>query len=109
VFGLPGHPTSALVIFREVVAPLLRPAAEGRPDTFSTVQARLARNLPSQAGREDFVRVRLEQHEGEWRAAPLLGPSALISSLVQADGIVRVPAEAEGLYAGEIVEVELLT
>jgi len=28
---------------------------------------------------------------------------------VQADGIVRVPAEAEGLYAGEMVEVELLT
>ena len=109
VFGLPGHPTSALVIFREVVAPLLRPAREGRPDTFATVQARLARNLPSQAGRQDFVRVRLERHEGEWRAAPVLGPSALISSLVQADGIVRVPAEAEGLYAGEMVEVELLT
>jgi len=109
VFGLPGHPTSALVIFREVVAPLLRPAREGRPDTFATVQARLDRNLPSQAGREDFVRVRLARREGEWRAAPVLGPSALISSLVQADGIVRVPAEAEGVYAGEIVEVELLT
>jgi len=109
VFGLPGHPTSALVIFREVVAPLLRPAAASLPDAFPTVPARLARNLPSQAGREDFVRVRLERREGEWRAVPVLGPSALISSLVQADGIIRVPAEAEGLYAGEMVEVELLT
>jgi molybdopterin molybdotransferase len=105
IFGLPGHPVSALVIFRELVSPLLR-GAVAEPAPPATVRARLARNIPSQAGREDLVRVRLEQREGEWQAVPLLAPSALISSLVQADGLVRVPAAAEGLYAGEMVEVE---
>ncbi len=108
VFGLPGHPTSALVIFRELVAPVIALAtgAEIRP---ATVAARLTRNISSQAGREDLVRVTLEERAGEWHATPLLAPSALISSLVRAHGIVRVPAEAEGLYAGDCVEVELWT
>jgi len=107
VFGLPGHPTSALVIFRELVAPLIALATrvQIRP---TTVAARLTRNISSQAGREDLVRVTVEERDGEWHATPLLAPSALISSLVRAHGLVRVPAEAEGLYAGDSVEVELL-
>jgi molybdopterin molybdotransferase len=116
VFGLPGHPTSALVMFRELVGPLIALAtgAEACPPAAwlarpPTVTARLARNVPSQAGREDLVRVTVEQRDGEWHATPLLAPSALISSLVRAHGLVRVPAEAEGLCAGDCVEVELWT
>jgi len=108
VFGLPGHPTSCLVAFRELVAPLLHAAGERRPQQLQPVRARLARNYPSQAGREEFVPVKLEKREGEWHATPLLGPSALISTLVGADGLVRIPAEAEGLYAGDMVDVEPL-
>jgi len=108
IFGLPGHPTSCLVIFQELVAPLLRAAGGPVPARSRPVRARLSRNYPSQAGREEFVPVRLEEREGEWYATPLLGPSALISTLVRADGLVRVPPEAEGLYAGDSVDVELL-
>jgi molybdopterin molybdotransferase len=106
VFGLPGNPTSCLVVFRELVAPLLRLAnypADARP---TIVRARLSRNCPSQAGREDLVAVRLEHSEGGWSATPLLTPSALISTLLRADGLVRIPPEAEGLYMGDEVEVE---
>ena len=109
VFGLPGHPTSCLVIFRELVAPIIC-AATGFPEPRGrAVRARLSRNYPSQAGREEFLPVRLEERAGEWHAIPLLGPSALISKLVRADGIARVPADAEGLYVGDLVDVEPLT
>jgi molybdopterin molybdotransferase len=106
VFGLPGHPTSCLVMFRELVGPLLRGCSEGPAPELTRVRARLTRNHPSRAGQEELVPVRLEEREGEWEATPVLGPSALISGLVRADGLVRVAAEAEGLYAGEVVEVE---
>jgi molybdopterin molybdotransferase len=108
IFGLPGHPTSCLVIFQQLVAPLLLAAGGSRPARPRAVRARLSRNYPSQAGREEFLPVRLEEREGEWHATPLLGPSALISTLVRADGLVRIPAEAEGLYAGDSVDAEPL-
>jgi len=106
VFGLPGHPTSCLVIFRELVSPLLRVAAGSEPHASLPVRARLARNCPSQAGREELVPVRLDERDGIWQATPLVGPSAFISTLVAADGLVRVPLAAEGLCAGDEVEVE---
>jgi molybdopterin molybdotransferase len=106
VFGLPGHPTSCLVIFRELVAPLIRAATGAGDERAAPVRARLSRNCPSQAGREEFVPVVLEQQDAGWEASPITRPSSLISGLLRADGLVRVPASAEGLYAGDEVEVE---
>ena len=107
-FALPGHPVSCAVVFDLLCAGLVRRMA-GLPDPPARrVQARLARPLASAPGREDFYRVRLEEIDGELQAVPLLGKSALISTLARADGLVRVPLEAEGLDAGELVEVLLL-
>ncbi len=106
VFGLPGHPTSCLVIFRELVAPLIRGATDPEWKRPPAIRARLVRNCPSQAGREDLVPVLLEQERGRWTASPVLRPSSLISGLLRASGLVRVPAPAEGLYAGDEVDVE---
>ncbi len=108
VFGMPGHPTSCLIIFRELVAPILQKARLDLAAAPETVRATLTRNFASQAGREEFVPVRLEEREGRWTATPLLGPSALISTLVRANGLLRIPTAAEGVYAGDEVEVEML-
>lgn len=106
VFGLPGHPASALLTFDLVVAPLLKKMT-GNNALRQRVSALLSRNLPSAPGREDFYRVRLEEREGQLYAVPILGKSALISTLLQADGLLHIAAEREGLYQGEEVEVEL--
>jgi len=112
VLGLPGHPMSALVIFELFGAPLLRvlggedPAGVFTPQR--TVRARLSQNVASQTGREDYVRVTLSEHAGQRSAAPLPGKSGAIFNLVKADGLVRIPASAEGLEAGSEVEVILL-
>lgn len=112
LMGLPGHPVSALVTFRLFGAPLLKLLAGEAPDAAfahdRTTRATLARNVPSEPGREDYVRVTLEiSPEGRRLARPVPGKSGAIFSLVHADGMVRIPLEAEGLEAGEEVEVLL--
>lgn len=111
ILGLPGHPASALVVFavfgRPAVAWLAgdRDEREIRP----SVSARLTRNLASSQGREDYVRVALifDEDAREWRAEPVLGKSGLIRTLVQGDGLVRIPAASEGLAADVMVDVWL--
>ena len=66
-----------------------------------TLQATLGQNVSSSKGREDYVRVAV--HDGV--ATPLFGKSGLLNTLVRSTGVVRVPAESEGLEAGTQVEV----
>lgn len=107
VIGLPGNPVSALVVAGLFVAPLIRRMVGGRPEVTARIAARLVANIPSEAGREDYVPVRLSGQPGEQRAEPIFGKSNLIFTLVRADGLVRIPPEATGLPADAVVEVLL--
>jgi molybdopterin molybdotransferase len=110
VVGLPGNPVSAMVIAILLVAPVLQKlsgVAGGRSPR-GVVTAQLSLNLPSQAGREDWVAVRLQRTVAGYQADPVFGKSNLIFTLVRADGLVRIPPAATGLSAGEIVEVMLI-
>ncbi|GAA0619081.1 molybdopterin molybdotransferase MoeA [Sporichthya brevicatena] len=109
LIGLPGNPLSALVVFRLLGVPLVRRLAGcDRPPPAPRVRARLARDLPSAAGRLDVVQVTVtEDPDGTCRAEPLFGPSALLSVLARADGYLVVPEPATGLDAGTDVEVVL--
>ncbi|MBM3122110.1 MAG: molybdopterin molybdenumtransferase MoeA [Chloroflexi bacterium] len=108
VIGLPGNPVSALVVAGLFVTPLLRRLLGVQaPRLIPRVTARLVTNIPSESGREDYVPVRVTGTEGDYTAEPVFGKSNLIFTLVRADGLVRVPAEANGLPAGIIVEVLL--
>lgn len=108
VFGLPGNPVSAMVVFELMVTPTLwRWQGVTQPPEPCKVQARLARNVRSVAGREDRIQVRLEQRaDGLW-ADPVFGKSNLIFTMVKADGMIKVPLDKTGLSAGERVEVRL--
>jgi molybdopterin molybdotransferase len=104
VIGLPGNPRSALVVFRLIGMPIVRLVGGCTdPPPEPTVRARLARDLPSAAGRFDVVQVRLNGEEAE----PLFGSSSLLSILTAADGYVVVPEAATGLPAGADIEVIL--
>jgi molybdopterin molybdotransferase len=83
------------------------PGARSRLQARSRLAARMATSCASDAGKEDHVRVRLRWEENERIAEPILGKSALIMPLVQADGLVVIPEGVEGIEAGEAVEVEL--
>ena len=107
VFGLPGNPVSAMVVFGLVVVPTIRRLLGADPAADPPRRrARLTRSLASQSGRIDFVPAALHQRENEWLATPVLGPSNLIATLVRASGLIRIPLDAGGLPEGAWVDVE---
>jgi molybdopterin molybdotransferase len=113
VVGLPGQVGSAQVVMTVLGQPFLRLLAGDREAFAERLRplrrARLARNLESRQGREDFVRVRLEPAEdGFPLAQPVLGKSGLLRTLLQSDGLLVIPAEMEGFRAGEEVDVWIL-
>lgn len=103
VFGLPGHPASAYIVLIAIVCPLLdRMIGIGKPQV-RTIPATLEMNVPSQRGREDYVRVKVK----DGVATPVFGKSGLLNTLVASDGVIRIPAGSEGLEKGSRVEVIL--
>jgi len=103
VIGLPGHPASAFVVLVAIVRRMLDRMTGMQEPVIRTVPATLAQNVPSQRGREDYVRVRLENG----MAAPLFGKSGLLNTIAKSDGLIRIPAGSEGLEKGANVEVIL--
>ena len=105
VLGLPGNPRSALVVFRIVGMPIVRLVGGVADPPEPRVRARLARSVPSAAGRLDVVQVTVR----DGVAAPLFGASALLTILTAADGYIVVPDDATGLPEGSEVDVTLYT
>jgi molybdopterin molybdotransferase len=116
VIGLPGNPVSALVNGYLFVVPVIEKLLGAHPRPKPTVLARLTVNLPSQAGREDWWPVKLRESPfpskrgggDEVDANPIFGKSNLIFTLASADGLLRIPPDATGLSAGDVVEVLLI-
>jgi molybdopterin molybdotransferase len=112
VFGLPGHTASAMVVAEVFLNPFLF-GLIGRGDSEKNerkfVEAELSRNIESASGRDDFIRVRLDKEDQKLIATPVFGKSGLISTLVEADGLLRIDRNIEGLYQGEKVKVMLFS
>ncbi len=106
-WGLPGHVTSAMVIFDRVVRPFLE-ALSGRDLSVNRehrIPAVLTRNLASAQGRIDFVRVRLIRQDNGYAAEPIPGKSGLIHTMIRADGLIEIDMNTEGLEKGTPVSV----
>jgi molybdopterin molybdotransferase len=109
--GLPGHPVSAVVIFHFFGKPILKILSGISKELVwhqMKVKAKAARNIPSVPGREDYVRVRLEEKNGTFWAHPIFGKSGAISHLTKANGLIKIGIDEEGLEEGEEAEVILL-
>lgn len=110
VFGLPGHPASALTAFNLLVADLVSwgeyiswPLQEEK----NKVVAKLSKGIASATGRKDYIPVTVENVAGQWLATPLLGKSGLILPIVKSDGYLVIPLHSGGLEPGEQVAVTL--
>lgn len=109
VMGLPGHPVSAMVLF-EIFGKQIINQLQGVEDNnyIKQLKAKTNRNIPSQVGRTDYIRVNLELKEEELWVVPIFGKSGLITNLVRADGMIEIPQNKEGIVAGQTVNVTLL-
>jgi len=110
VIGLPGHVASALVVaevFMTRMISRLSGISAHAGHLHTDVEAELSQNIESANGREDYIRVKLIEEEGGLMARPVFGKSGLISTLVEADGLIRIDMNTEGLYQGERVRVML--
>jgi len=125
ILGVPGNPAAAAVVF-VLFGSVLTRLREGEklPRILATrprIRARLAEDLSSTPGREDWIRVRLTDAANTTNAAdasgaadgdlplatPIRGKSVAISTIARADGLLRIPRSSEGLPAGAEAEVLL--
>ena len=105
VFGLPGNPLSAATCLHEFVLPALRHmSGKGEQDCRPVLHARLRAALASKPGRQRFALATV----GWTAAGPEVEPvdchsSADLAAGAKADGVIMVPADADGLAAGSVV------
>lgn len=103
VFGLPGNPTSCLMMSYALVVPALRRLAALPEWEPIEVDAALATDVKSPPDKLQFLPVRLDDD----RAVPAFRGSGSISSCSQADGWIEIPAGVERVPAGALVTVRL--
>lgn len=106
VFLLPGNPVACLCAYDLFASRAVRKLGGHEPELpYSRTRAVLAADVPSAVGRVDYVRVRIR---ADGFAEPLpSGGASNLSTVVQADGFVLVPANRAALPAGEPADVWL--
>ncbi len=108
VIGLPGNPVSSMVVCDQYVRPLLLRMQEATNIFREQVTAYSDQEIRKQAGRTEFLRTRVQFIDGAYHAV-LTGPqgSGILTSMVQADGLMILPEECGGVKPGDMVNVEL--
>ena len=108
IFGIPGYPVSAIIAFEQFVQPLIDQFL-GQPEKIrQTASVEPTRKIASKLGLEEFIRVKLGLVGNRIVATPLPRGAGCITSITEADGIIRVPSHVEGIKDNDDVSAELL-
>ncbi|HOI39184.1 MAG TPA: molybdopterin-binding protein [Methanobacterium sp.] len=103
LFGLPGYPVSALMIFNAFVAPFLREVAgfPGYNQKKESIVLKLSRRYHSARGRSHYVLAKIKGNV----AIPIIKDSGAITALAEADGYFKVPKNVEIIEKGEEIKL----
>jgi molybdopterin molybdotransferase len=108
VFGLPGNPVSAMVTFQLFALPAVR-ALQGADPGPRRAHARLAQPLRRNPKRDQMVRVRVERADDGLVVGPTKAQqSHVLTSMLGAGALARVPAGEGDIAAGDRIDIELL-
>ncbi len=107
VIGLPGHPASAMMLFKTLVLDYFQKST-GCEVPRQIIKARTRVNFPSVSGRLTCQFLTLTPSDEEMLCQPYYSNSALISQLTQAMGYTMIPEETEGLDRDTVVDVILI-
>jgi putative molybdopterin biosynthesis protein len=108
VVGIPGYPVSAALTFELFAKPVIYAFQGLIPPEYETVKALLSRPIASVLGQEEFLRVKVGVVGDRCIVTPIARGAGMLMSLVQADGILRIPGLCEGVGARQEVTVQLL-
>lgn len=106
VFGLPGHPSSAMIIFKIFVDYLIKKYYFMEEDKIF-IEALCGENIHSAPGKETYQAVEIYYKDGGYEAVPIYGKSAAISKVAKSNGYICIDANKEGIKKGEKVKVAL--
>lgn len=104
LFGLPGYPVAALMVFHVFFAPFLRKLAAIETDnnySRNVLKLELSRRYRPAKGRKHYALVKIEDE----KAVPILKDSGAITALAEADGFIEIPKNVEIVEKGTLVDV----
>jgi len=108
IIGLPGYPVSMFVSAEQFLKPLIFQKIGLPMDERRKIKVSIAQKLFSRLGNEEFLRVRLGEINEKMMAFPLPRGAGVINSLIDADALIRIPSQKEGLQYGEEIDAELM-
>ncbi len=105
LLGLPGNPASAFVCAELFLKPIVM-KLQGGAENLPMASAKLAVPMAANGSREHWMRAKLSYVDGALVAEPYRDQdSSLVSVFAAADALLRRPANAPALAAGDLVEV----
>ena len=109
LLGLPGNPVSAMVSFELFARPAILKMQGKTRLAKPVVEAVLLDGIEDKDDRRHFLRVMVEERDGQYYAR-LTGDqgSGILSSMVRAQGLAIIPEERRSLRPGERVQVMML-
>lgn len=100
VFGLPGHPSSSILLFNIFVKEAMS-YINGSIEKEKSAYCVMDSNFPSSSGKRTYQMVSVYEEQGELHAAPVFGKSGMITLLSKSDGYIEIESHEEGVYRGE--------
>lgn len=107
IFGLPGHPVSAMMVCRIFVGYLMKKMLYTKVEEVQR-EGICLENIHSAPGKETYQMVELQEEGEETFVKPIYGKSGAISTLTRADGFIKMHTNQEGVNKGDRVKVILL-
>jgi len=109
VIGIPGYPVSAYFVFENIAREIIKKYLGELKEEKRYIKATLSRRIVSNLKQEEYVRIKLGKVNDKIIATPLKRGAGVTMSLINADGVLTIPKEYEGIEKGEKVEIELMT
>ncbi len=106
IFGLPGHPASAMIIYKVFIDYYINKYYHTEEEIIQ-IEAITKENIHAAPGRETYQIVELDYNNNRYEVMPVYSKSAAISKVAKAKGFIRIGENKEGIKKGEKVIVEL--
>ena len=106
LFGLPGNPVAVMVTFAAFVRPALQKLMGWNAPPQPMLRARAVETMRKKPGRTEYQRGIVEQRDGElWVRLTGNQGSGVLSSMVQANGLIVLGHEQPTVKSGDWVDV----